>query len=303
MESPINPSPVNNNIPERRHISTGIGILIIVSLASLFFGGVFAYQYFAMPQIPLTNTESISVVKKSDNFPINWIVGKDYSEHVGSKTAGFPIEKSSIKYTKELEWPVIKNIPDEQVLLKINKILDFDKTIEFTEFDATENNGITSVGFDVNYDKNNILSLTVHVSTYGAYPDEFSTNYLINLKNAELVTLSDIFYQNKINDLVGILNKKLQENVNEAINQNPQLKQDINCNRGMEGCMYPDGFTFTEENLKNFVITSDGIKFAYDFGFPHVSQALEPNGVMILTYSQLKDYISKEGLLGSEIKN
>ena len=226
-------------------------------------------------------------------YPIDWQSSDDRSEHVGSKMAIFPING------KELSWPVIKNISNPQVADKINKILDFNRNIEFTNFDATEHNGIAGISFEVNYDRNNILSLTLYVSNYGAYPDESVTNYLINLANGETIKLSDIFYQNKINELIDVLNTKLQNNVKQkfdsAYPQKPGscLAEDVNYDLSRS--------KFTEKNI-DYKITSVGINFIYDFGFPHVIQACEPSGVVALSHDQLKDYINPNGLLGNEIK-
>jgi len=122
------------------------------------------------------------------------------------------------------------------------------------------------------------------------------TNASFNLKTGNLITMRDIFKNDKISDLIVVLNQKLQENIDqnptggcsrEIINQ--QLQDDLN--RGK----------FSESKI-DFKIKSDGIEFIYNFGFPHIVQACEPKGNIFLSFSQLKDYLSPTGLLAKEIK-
>lgn len=327
MENQVNPTPnpINNNFPEKRYISTGMGILVILVMAFLLFGGVFAYQYFVVRQVSLINIEPSTNAKNSNTFVIDWTEGREYSEHVVSKEAKFTIHRQPTEYSydKELGWPVIKNIADQQVLIKINNILDFDTNLKkyysntFSEFDATENNGITSIGFDVNYDKNNILSLIIHIAHYGAYPDENTINYLINLKSGEVLKFTDIFHQENAEGLLSLLNKKLQNNIDERIDfeKNENSKR-IDPLAQLNACSDVEMIQILQRvkeyaiitngdltDFTNFKITADGVYFVFEFGFNHATHACEPEGNLILTYSELKPYISLDGLLASEIKN
>jgi len=221
-------------------------------------------------------------------------------------------------------WPVVRNMSDKNVLNKIEQVLSFRNITGITKQENCA--GFTGSDYQINYDKSNVLSISFFTSWMGAYPSEATINYVINLANGEIVKLSDIFYQNKISDLVNLLNTKLQENINKQIDfvaeQNPTGKEGL-CSKedvvnwGLKtGKEYdPNYGKFTEQNLiasnnlngqtpqySSLKITSSGIEFIYNFGFAHAIQACEPNGVVVLDYSQLKGYIRLDGLLSNEIK-
>ena len=58
---------------------------------------------------------------------------------------------------------------------------------------------------------------------------------------------------------------------------------------------------FTIENLDEFSVGAKGITFLYDAGYPHAIQAFEPIGEYFFSYSELKPFIRRDGLLGQFI--
>jgi hypothetical protein len=54
---------------------------------------------------------------------------------------------------------------------------------------------------------------------------------------------------------------------------------------------------FTVADLNEFSVGDNGVSFIYDYGFPHVIQALQPGGSYFFTWTQLKPYIKPGGLL------
>jgi hypothetical protein len=238
---------------------------------------------------------------------MNWTKGKDYSEHIGSKHAEFVIEKPGLgRNIKTLDWPEIKNISDQNIYNKINKLLDFDTNLKkyygeaFSSFDATEYSGIGSMGFFSTYDKNNIISLSFWIETYGAYPDEINFVKNINIKTGDIIDIKDIIDSNKNPLLVNALNIKLQNTITDA------LKEDACTSSILDqfefGKTYnPDYGKVTEKDLASFKIISTGMEFFYDFGFPHVVKACEPNIPIVLTFEELKNYALTDGLLQNEI--
>lgn len=220
-------------------------------------------------------------------------------------------------------WPTVRNLDDKNVSSKVNQIISFKNITGITKQDYCD--GFEGGDYQINYDKNNVLSISFFTSWMGAYPSEANINYVINLTNGEVIKPSDIFYPNKISDLVSLLNTKLQANVQQGLDfakqQNPSgqegqcSEQYVNEGLRQGKGWYADYSTFTEQNLiasdsingetpqyASLKITANGIEFIYDFGFAHVIQACEPNGVIALTYSQLKNYIRPDGLLASEVK-
>jgi hypothetical protein len=59
---------------------------------------------------------------------------------------------------------------------------------------------------------------------------------------------------------------------------------------------------FESENLNEFEIGSRGLTFLYDAGFPHVIQALQPNGRYFFSYAELKPFIRPDSALGQFVR-
>jgi hypothetical protein len=217
--------------------------------------------------------------------------------------------------------PKFKDINDKNILDNINQILSFENITGCSNIDdykcsfETNYGGNMGVDYQVNYDKSNVLSVSFVTEFLGPYPSENLTNYSINLASGEAIKFSDIFYQNKINDLLAVLNTKLQENISQKEVLDEKEGLTVVGDQMQEGKRYdPNYGMFTEENMitghsingdyqaASYKIDSTGIKFIYNFDFPHVVQGDAPNGEIDFSYIQLKDYIDPNGLLGGEIK-
>jgi hypothetical protein len=59
---------------------------------------------------------------------------------------------------------------------------------------------------------------------------------------------------------------------------------------------YFDNATYKAENLSDFTVSNKGITFHYDYGFPHVALALQPDGEYFFSWTTLKPYIKSSGL-------
>lgn len=296
---------------KQKGISTLVGVIIIVIVAVVLFGGVFAYQHFSVPKnsIP-SRSQSQNVKQDYQDFQHN-------SEHIYLEKTVI-IGKDSLsgaEFTKEIIFPKVRGISNAGILNNVNQILNFKNVTGFNLEDAdvkSSSGGLTNVDYQVNYDKNNVLNISFIMDYMGAYPSESTKNYSINITSGEIIKPADIFYQNKINDLIGVLNVKLQDNINQKIdlvrkenpsNQVGECSESVINEAMQEGKSYDSNYgKFTEENITGYKITSNSMEFVYNFDFAHVVQACQPNGVVTLSYSQLKDYIRPDGLLGSEIK-
>lgn len=301
-----------------KKISTLVGIIIIVALAILVFGGVFTYQYFMVkPQQAIElqvqkpkvqNTEqNQNLNQQVDSQPvITYTTDQDAehnSEHVYPKDV--EIKGGTYVFQIIISWPQIKNISDKNILDNINKVLNFKDIIGFDDdFSTSDLHGLTGVDYVINYDKNDILNITFFSAYMGAYPSESVENYSINLTTGESIKFSDVFYQNKINDLSNVLNAKLQDNIKQRETSSSNQSDGcfgVNINEDIKE-FDPNNGKFAQEDMVGFKITATGMEFTHNFGFPHVVQACQPNGKIILSYDQLKDYIDPNGLLGSEVK-
>lgn len=59
---------------------------------------------------------------------------------------------------------------------------------------------------------------------------------------------------------------------------------------------------FEEKDLDNFAVDMAGVTFYYDYGFPNVLKALEPEGELWLSWAEVKPFIKQDGLLARFVR-
>ncbi len=57
------------------------------------------------------------------------------------------------------------------------------------------------------------------------------------------------------------------------------------------------GADYTATDIKEFSVGKKGVTFMYEYGFPHVIEALQSSGKYFFTWDQLRSYIKPGGLL------
>lgn len=175
-----------------------------------------------------------------------------------------------------ISWPVVNGTFSG--VSGINEILNYQNVTGETLQETRENYreygaGIVGAYFVVNWTDTEYLDLTITVETLGAYPDAMVFNYCFNLDTGEEVIPEDMFMEDRIPDLVQMCNAELQNRIGSEIQEE---------------------FTFAEENLRQLGIRRGGIVFHYDFGFPHSTVALEPDGELFFYWNDLNDFLLPE---------
>ena len=60
---------------------------------------------------------------------------------------------------------------------------------------------------------------------------------------------------------------------------------------------YAGDFEFKVDNLQDVGVAGGGVTFTYDFDFPHVMLACEPDGSFRMTWAEIKPYLRADGAL------
>ncbi len=298
-----------------KKISIKTGIIIILAAAGVLFGSI----YFVM-QAKNTKSQADSANVQNETMRKTYLMQfKFESEHIKMNNIKVKVntDEFSPGYDKEFIWPEVKNIADKNVLAKVENILNFKDNTGYV-FDVKELShrwGLTGTWYNINYDKNNILSISIFTSHMGAYPSGNIVNHSINLLSGEEIKPADIFYENRMSNLVALLNVELQSNLQENLDlakkenrldgsgqcSETEIK-DLLSDPSRDDSKYDQNFhKFIKEKL-DFKITEGGVEFIYHFGFAHAFQACQPDGTVVLSYDQLKEYIDPSGLLGNKIK-
>lgn len=201
-----------------------------------------------------------------------------------------------------INYPFIKSgLSSAAVLRKVRALLQFKNIFDTSLAEYRADTWLSEFDYEVNYNRNFILDITFTQSGVAAYPDTHSKHFAINLKTGEVIKARDVFKSASLRTLAEMVDKKLQEEINETrrdVMQQPDTTAE-------EKQSLQEQFAqlkFQVEHLDEFSISDKGITFLYDAGFPHVIQALEPVGKYFFSYAELRSYIKPEGQLGSFVR-
>ncbi|MEK7725522.1 MAG: hypothetical protein AAB336_14310 [Acidobacteriota bacterium] len=178
---------------------------------------------------------------------------------------------------------------------KIEAILSYEKTFDFKISEQIKDEyWLDSCDYKVNFNKNNILDVELFMEGSGAYPS-VSTKYLIvNTKSGTRVKPSDVFVNQS-----GLASMIKKAQAAEMKKEGDRIKKD---EPDFDPAEYFNNAKYTSENLWSFTVSDKGITFHYDYGFPHVALALQPDGNYFYKWSELKPFIKKDGLFGVFVK-
>jgi hypothetical protein len=175
---------------------------------------------------------------------------------------------------------------------KIQSAISFEKVIPLNiSEEINEVQWLEEADFRVDYNKNDILTVTLTIYGSGAYPSSSDKTVVVDARTGNPVKASDIFVDLK--GLAAMIRKAQEKEIAEGIEV---IKKDPEMNETDPGSLFADA-NYTAEDIKEFWVSDNGVTFMYEYGFPHVIQALEPNGEYVFTWAQLKSFIKPAGLL------
>jgi hypothetical protein len=199
-----------------------------------------------------------------------------------------------------IDLPILSGL-QPAVLRRVRTILTLKNIFETSLDEYREDNWLDELTYQVNFNQNHLLDITFTQSGSAAYPDSHSKHFAVDLKKGTVLKANDVFAADKLGLLTEMVSSKLQEEVLELIREvkkDPQMDQN-------ESDSVVDALQlqkFESENLNEFEIGSRGLTFLYDAGFPHVIQALQPNGRYFFSYAELKPFIRPDSALGQFVR-
>lgn len=179
---------------------------------------------------------------------------------------------------------------------KIETAISYEKNFDFSVKDEiNEFQWLEEASYAVDYNKNGILGLTLSVMGSGAYPSESSKPVVVNLKTGEKVSAKDVFV--KLSELAVKAKQTQQIEIKRGI---AEIKKE-NPDEENPATLF-ESADFTVENLDKFTVSDKGITFWYDYDFPHVIEAWQPEGRYFFTWTQLKPFINRGGIFAQFVK-
>lgn len=221
----------------------------------------------------LSFAQSVKIMPKK----ITYIRPKPTADFKKSFTVNYPKVKAS---TPALSKKIENSISYQKIV-----------SLDINDEKNGENQWLEEADFDVNYNKNGILGITLSMSGTAAYPTVMYRTVIVDLKTGNRAMPSDVFVNLK--GLAAMVKKEQDMEVKDSIEE---IKKDEEY-RDFDPKRFFEYTDFTVENLNQFTISDDGVTFMYNYGFPRVAMAIEPAGSYGFTWSELKPYIKRGGLL------
>lgn len=163
-------------------------------------------------------------------------------EITADKTEEISVDPQSLGgENSELIWPQISGIENQEIGEKVAKLIDFEKVSGKSIQDAFAAKEKSL--YAVNFNNNSFLSLSFILNSGSGDFGKTGKNLLIDLKKGEVLQIADIFKKDKMNDLLSLCDRKLQENIEKY---------------KIDGY---DGRKFEEAYLENFIILENGFRF------------------------------------------
>jgi hypothetical protein len=174
---------------------------------------------------------------------------------------------------------------------KVEAAISYERVANFNlREELTEIQWLEEASYEVNYNKNGILDVTIFMSGSGAYPSVYQKTLVVNLKTGAQARPQDVF-----TNLAGLAAKVRKAQLAEIKNAKEEYKKDPDAADFSADEYFNKNFTV--KNLNEFSVSDKGVTFIYDYGFPHVALALQPEGRFFYSWAELKPFIRRDGLL------
>jgi hypothetical protein len=150
--------------------------------------------------------------------------------------------------------------------------------------------------YKVLYNGNNLLSISLWMEGTAAYPDSVTKYAVVDLSSGKRVFAADVF-QN-MNGLAAMIKKTQTAEVKTSI---AKMKKDPEIKDVDPSDLFAEN-KFTSDDVQEFSVDGRGVTFYYDYGFPHALEALQPSGKYRFSWTQLKPFIRRDGLLARFVR-
>jgi hypothetical protein len=187
------------------------------------------------------------------------------------------------------------------VLRRVRSLLAFKNIFDYSLDEYRNDAWLTEFTFNVNHNANHLLDLTFTQSGMAAYPDDQSKHFLIDLRSGAIVSTEDAFRADQLETLAGLVDARLQHEIAQRKQENARSSDIDPTQKASIDDAYA-ALKFETKDLENFSVSRKGITFLYDAGFPHVIEALSPQGRYLFTFEELKAFIRTDGTLGQFIR-
>lgn len=186
----------------------------------------------------------------------------------------------------------IANAATPDLSRRITAAIDPVKLLEIDiQDELTESQWLSEADFEEVLNENGVLTMMIWMEGSAAYSDGVTKYVVVDVAKGSRVIPSDVF--SNLPGLLAAVKNKQEAEVAQAI-KTIKAAPDFGDGDPNQLFEYTD---FVIKNLDNFAVERTGVGFFYDYGFPNVLKALEPEGELRLSWSEIKPFIKSGSLL------
>lgn len=195
---------------------------------------------------------------------------------------------ASHKRTFTVTYPRVR-AATPAVSRKIEAAIDPVKVLELNLRDELrDTQWLEEAGYEVTNNYLGILAVTLSANGTAAYPDGFERYVVVDVRTGARLRPADVF--TNLTGLAAMVKQAQQKEVNQAV---IDIKKEDPENDNPASLF--ENTDFKVENLDRYAVGQNGVTFYYDYEFPHVIQALQPEGRYAFTWAQMKPFVKAGG--------
>lgn len=200
------------------------------------------------------------------------------------------------KKTFTVRYPKVK-ASTPAVSKKIESTLSYAKVLGLNIRDEISDiQWLEEADYEVGYNAKGLLTITLSMNGTAAYPSGTEKTLVVDLRSGNRVRPIDVF--TNLNGLAAMVRKTQRS---EVLKSTKEIGEDPE-SRDVDPKQLFEGTHFTTKDLNEFAVNETGVTFIYDYGFVHAVQALQPEGRYSYTWTQLKPFIKRGGLLARFVR-
>ena len=168
------------------------------------------------------------------------------------------------------------------------KVLELNIREEMNEYQWLE-----EADYKVLFNQNGVLCVEQWMTGTAAYPDSVTKRVVVDIATGSAVNTDAAF-----KDLTALAKLVRKAQLAEIAAATKEMKTDPDAR--------PDELfaetNFMVEDFRDYSVNAKGVTFYYDYGFPHVLEALQPSGEFHFSWTQLKPFVRTDGLLARFVR-
>ena len=204
-----------------------------------------------------------------------------------------PKPQHDFKRTFTIKRPIAK-ASTPALSKKITAAINPDKVLEINvKEEMSEYQWLEEAGYKILFNAQGVLCMELWMTGTAAYPDSVTKTVVVDIAKGNRVAVTDVF--NDLETLAPLVRTKQKAEVARAT-------QEMKSDPDAEPEQLFSETKFEAEDFGEFAVDAKGVSFLYDYGFPHVLEALQPDGRYHFSWAELKPFIRTDGLLARFVR-